>query len=191
MQQKILNILKFLKDVELLKSVIRHSWTSSGRQESVAEHSWRLAVMAIVLEEEFRQVDIKKVIEMVIVHDFGEVYEGDFPTFQKQPSNKAKIEERAVRKLVEPLAPNVQNKIIKLSNEFHEYKTLEAKLARALDGLEVLIQHNEADLSTWVSKEYTYNLTCSRKYMGFHKFIKKFREIIDKQTREKVAEEKK
>ena len=191
MQQKILNILKFLKDVELLKSVTRHSWTSSGRQESVAEHSWRLAVMAIVLEEEFPQVDIKKVIEMVIIHDFGEVYEGDFPAFQKQPSNKAKIEKRAVKKLVEPLALNVQNKIVELSNEFHECKTPEAKLARALDKLEVLIQHNEADLSTWVPKEYTYNLTCSRKYMGFHKFIKKFRKIIDKQTKEKVVKGKK
>jgi putative hydrolase of HD superfamily len=70
MQKKIINIIKFLNEIELLKSITRHSWMSSGRQESVAEHSWRMAIMAMALENEFPDIDIKRVMEITLVHDF-------------------------------------------------------------------------------------------------------------------------
>ncbi len=70
---EILKILDFLKDAELLKSVTRHSWTTSGRQESVPEHAWRMALLAMVLAEYFPQADINRVIKMIIVHDLGGV----------------------------------------------------------------------------------------------------------------------
>ncbi len=92
MQEKILNILKFLNEVEKLKSVTRHSWTSSGRQESVPEHSWRMAVFALALEKEFPEINIQRVIELAVVHDFGEIYEGDTPAFKENP-NKLEKEE--------------------------------------------------------------------------------------------------
>lgn len=187
MRKKILNILKFLKDVERLKSTMRHSWLSSGRRESVAEHSWRMAVLALILEKEFPEIDISKVIRMVIVHDFGEVYEGDIPKFKKQPPNKVGKEEKAVRKLVRPLPSDIQKEIISLWLEFHKNKTPEAKLAKILDGLEVLIQHNEANLSTWDPVEYDFNLVMSKKYTDFHDFIKEFRNIIHEQTKEKIS----
>ncbi len=95
MEERIENSLKFLHDIELLKSVTRHSWTSSGGQESVPEHSWRMAIMAIILEEEFPNIDTRKVIEMCLIHDLGEVYGGDIPAFRKKPEDKI-IEEKAV-----------------------------------------------------------------------------------------------
>ena len=187
MQTKIKNILKFLKEIELLKSVTRHSWTSSGRQESVAEHSWRMAVFAMALEEEFPDFNMKKVIEMTLIHDLGEAHDGDHPAFKKQPKNKLEIEEKSVKKIIEPLSERLQLKIFNLWKEYNECKTDEARLAKALDKLEVLIQHNEADISTWDPEEYEFSLIYGLKYMDFNNFIKEFRQIVDKQTKEKIS----
>ena len=191
MQTKIKNILKFLKEIELLKSVTRHSWTSSGRQESVAEHSWRMAILAMVIEDKFPKLDIRKVIEMILIHDFGEAHDGDYPAFKDQPQNKLDIEKKSVKKIIESLPEKLQVKIMNLWKEYNECKTDEAKLAKALAKLEVLIQHNEADISTWEPEEYEYNLVHGSKYMNFNKFIKEFRKVVDEQTKEKISKNKK
>lgn len=75
--------LDFMNQIEKLKCNTRHSWTSSGRQESVAEHSWRLSVMAMLCADEYPELDISKVIKMCLVHDFGEAITGDIPAFNK------------------------------------------------------------------------------------------------------------
>ena len=190
MDEKIQNILTFLHDLELLKSVTRHSWLSSGRQESVPEHSWRMALMAIVLEDEFPGLDTRKVIEMCLIHDLGEVYDGDTPAFRKLPDEKIG-EERAVNRIVKPLLPDLQEKIAGLWKEYEKAETLEAKLVKALDKMEVIIQHNEADISTWIPEEYDFQLTYGKKLTDYHPFMKRFREIVDKVTTEKIAREKK
>ena len=186
-ESKIEGILAFLKDVERLKSTLRHSWLSSGRRESVAEHSWRLAVMAIVLSDEFPDTDICRVMKMVIIHDFGETYFGDTPSFKKYKGDKHKIEQKSVKKLIKPLSLKVQKELLTIWTEFEAGTTKEAKLALALDKLEVLIQHNEAKLSSWTKVEYSYNLTCSWKNMEFDPFTKAFRAEIDKQIRKKIS----
>lgn len=185
MEEKILNILKFLKEIEKLKSVTRHSWTSSGRQESVPEHSWRMAVMALALEKEFPEINIKRVIELAIVHDFGEAYEGDTPAFLENP-NKLEKEEKAIKELIKSLSEDTQNKIINLWKEYNGCKTNEAKLAKALDKLEVLIQHNESDPAKWLKDEGEFNLKYGKEFTDFHHFTKAFRKIVDRQTMEKI-----
>ncbi len=187
MEKRALNILKFLNELERLKSVTRHSWTSSGRQESVAEHSWRMVVMAMVLEDEFPKVNIGRVIEMVAVHDFGEIYDGDTPAFTSDP-NKLEREKAAIKKLVSSLNFDLQQKIIGLWDEYNKCETQEAKLAKALDKLEVLIQHNEADLSTWIPHEYEFNLIYGKEFTEFDEFIKIFRKLVDSQTKLKISE---
>ncbi len=191
MKTKIENILKFLREIELLKSVTRHSWTSSGRQESVAEHSWRMAIFAMALEDEFPDINIKRVIEMSLIHDFGEAHEGDYPAFENQPKNKLEIEEKSVNKIIESLPEKFQLKFKNLWNEYNKCETLEAKLTKALDKLEVLIQHNEADISTWEPPEYDFALTSGTKFMKFDKFITEFRKIVDQQTKDKIMKSKK
>jgi len=76
-------LIEFLSIIEKLKCNTRHSWTSTGRQESVADHSWRAAVMALLLADEFPGVDINKVVKMCLIHDFGEAITGDIPSFYK------------------------------------------------------------------------------------------------------------
>jgi putative hydrolase of HD superfamily len=186
MKSKITGILEFLNQVELLKSVTRHSWSSKNRHESVAEHSWRMAVFAMVLTDEFPNLDMRKVLEMCLIHDFGEAYEGDHPAFHKQPADKVSIEERAVRKIIETLPNKMQKRLLNTWKEYEDYQTEEAKLVKALDKLEVIIQHNEADISTWDPKEYSYNLIHGLKYMDFNEFIRNFRSVVDEQTREKI-----
>lgn len=188
MYSKIQNFIGFLNDIEKLKSTVRHSWTSSGRRESVAEHSWRMSVMALIIADEFPEVDMNRVIQICLVHDFDEVYEGDTPAFEKKiDSEKLEKKEREdVKKVLMPLPEAQQNNIYNLWKEYKEAKTPEGKLAKALDKLEVLIQHNEAEISTWLPLEYDLNLTHGQKYCQYNDFIKLFRKIVDKMTKEKI-----
>ena len=74
-----------------LKTATRHCWTAPGRQESVADHSWRMALMALLLsqEPEFQELDLDRVIRMCLIHDLGEAFTGDIPTFAKGDRDRA------------------------------------------------------------------------------------------------------
>ena len=82
--------LEILSVAERLKCNTRHSWTSNGRRESVAEHSWRLALMALLLKDEFSKLDMDRVIRMCLIHDLGEAFTGDIPTFLKTEDDEEK-----------------------------------------------------------------------------------------------------
>ena len=73
--------LEILHVAEKLKDTPRHCTTSKGRTESVAEHSWRISLMAMLLRHEFPEVNIDKVVDMCLIHDLGECFTGDIPTF--------------------------------------------------------------------------------------------------------------
>jgi putative hydrolase of HD superfamily len=75
--------LEILHIAERLKDTTRHCTTSKGRAESVAEHSWRTTLMAFLLKAEFPELDMDKVVRMCLIHDLGECFTGDIPTFVK------------------------------------------------------------------------------------------------------------
>ena len=102
------SFLDFLDKAEKLKCNTRHSWTSSGRHESVAEHSWRLALMAMLLGEQFSDLDRNKVIKMCLIHDLGEAVTGDIPAFVKTEKDE-EVESKAVSGLFDTL-PETQKK---------------------------------------------------------------------------------
>ncbi len=180
-------ILDVLHEAEGLKRLLRHSWLSDGRQESVAEHTWRMAFMAILLHSELEEpVDIGKVLEMIIVHDVAEIRAGDFHAFRTVPANKAELELSALRNIVQKIDSKKGERIINLWQEFEERKTSEAKFAQALDKLEVLIQHNEADISTWEEKEYDFNLTYAYDKVNYSQILKELRELVRKDTTDKI-----
>lgn len=182
-------ILKFLHEAEGLKRELRHSWLSDGRQESVAEHTWRMALMAIVLHKEVDEsIDLYHVLKMIIVHDLGEVYAGDYQVYGKDvPANKHELESEALNKLLTTLPTYTKEEIYLLWDEFEHRETKEAKFAVALDKLEVLIQHNEADTSTYLPGEGEYNLTYADDKMEHSKVLKAFRELIRLETKEKIG----
>ena len=138
----------FLHVMERLKCNVRHGWTSTGRRESVAEHSYRLCVMAFLLRDEFPGLDMEKVLHMCIIHDWGEAVTGDIPTFLKTEADEA-TETDAVAQLTSML-PDKKAELDALFAEMEALETPEAKLYKAIDRIEAVIQHNEAPLDTWI-----------------------------------------
>lgn len=82
-------LLNILHTAEKLKDTTRHCDTSGGRRESVAEHSWRIALMAFFLRDEFPRLDMDKVLQMCLIHDLGECFTGDIPAFDKTAADEA------------------------------------------------------------------------------------------------------
>jgi putative hydrolases of HD superfamily len=150
-------ILDFLTLSEGLKRELRHSWLSDGRRESVAEHSWQMALMAILVHPHLEEpVDLGRTLEMIVVHDLVEALVGDVPYFDTSERKRQKQarEAAAIEEIRERLGPPTGERIRALFLEFEARATVEARFAGALDNLEVQIQHNLADFSTWTPAEY-------------------------------------
>jgi putative hydrolase of HD superfamily len=180
-------LLDALHVAEKLKDATRHCYTSGGRHESVAEHSWRLALMAYFLRDEFPEADMDKVVRMCLIHDLGEAFTGDIPTFLKTDADRAaedSLLSRWVASLPEPFA----EEMAALYAEMEARQSLEARIYKALDGLEALIQHNESDLSTWSENEYELNLHYCDDRVGFSPALRALREAIREDTIARIAE---
>lgn len=159
MKEKLQAILKVLRLAERLKFELRHSYTSSGRQESVAEHTWRMALMAVLIEPLLKQkVDTARLLKMIIIHDLVEAEAKDISALDVLRNPEIKIaklenERRAIENLRSMLVETNGQEIYDLFYEFEHKVTYESKVANALDKLEVQLQHNDADFSTWEELE--------------------------------------
>ncbi len=171
---------------ERLKCNTRHSWTSSGRRESVAEHSWRLSLMAWFVQDEFPEADINKIITMSIFHDLGEAITGDIPAFEKTESDEEQEAER-VFELLDTLPSFYREKLIPLFKEMNEMQTLEAKIYKALDKMEAIVQHNEANLSTWLPLEWELNLNYGAESVLFSEYMQRLKAELNRDSLKKMA----
>jgi len=180
-------LVEFLEIIGKLKQNTRHVWSESGRQESVAEHCWRLSVMALLVAGEFPDVDMEKVIRMCIIHDFGEALTGDIPSFLKTKQDEDK-EDLAIADLLQHLPAETADEFASLFKEMAELSTPEAKLFKALDNLEAIISHNESPLETWLDLEYTENLTYGTENTAYSDYLKELREKIKQDSIKKIAE---
>ena len=181
-------LLEALNVAERLKDTTRHCYTRKGRHESVAEHSWMMTLMAFFMRDEFPEVDMEKVIKMCIIHDLGEVFTGDIPTFEKTAANE-QTEEELLYSWVNTLPENYAAEMRALYDEMAKRETPEAKIYKAIDGLEALIQHNISDLSTWIPKEYELNKTYADDKVAFSEYLKEVREEVRRDTLKKIGEE--
>lgn len=185
---KIDQLLAFLDAVEKLKCNTRHSWTSSGRQESVAEHCWRLSVFAWLLKYEFPTVQMGHVIELCLFHDIGEAVTGDFACFHKGKAEELR-EDEALRQLAALLDGVEKKELDGLLKEIKESKTPESKLFLALDKMEALIQHNEAPISSWLPLEHELQMTYGNEQAEAFEYTKKLRERLREDSRRKIEQE--
>ena len=181
-------LLEALVVAERLKDTTRHCYTTKGRHESVAEHSWMMTLMAVFMRDEFPEADMDKVIRMCIIHDLGECFTGDIPTFEKTEANEV-TEETLLNNWVDSLPANYAEEMKALYEEMAERKTVEAKIYKAIDGLEALIQHNLSDLSTWIPREYDLNMTYADDKVAFSEYLKTLREEVRKDTIKKIENE--
>lgn len=182
--------LNFVHIAENLKQVTRHSWTSNGTHEDVAAHSWRMALMAMMLSDEYQSLDMNRVIKMCIVHDLGEAITADIPAFEKTLEDE-KTEMEAQNQLVKSVSGAFQQELKELFCEMNEMATKEAKLYKCLDKLEALIQHNEASLDTWLELERDLQLTYGLEECAAFDYTKKLRERVRQDSIDKMKEEKK
>ena len=123
-------LLEALHTAEKLKDTTRHCYTSKGRHESVAEHSWRIALMAFWLRDEFPRADMDKVIRMCLIHDLGECFTGDIPAFDKTAADEA-AEEALLSRWVDSLPEPVCTEMRTLYAEMAALQTTEAKIYTA------------------------------------------------------------
>lgn len=180
-------LLDALMAAERLKDTTRHCYTAKGRHESVAEHSWMMTLMAFFMRDEFPEADMDKVIRLCIIHDLGEAFTGDIPTFDKT-KNDEKTEDELLDDWMQSLPEGYAEEMKALYHEMNERKTLEGRIYKAIDGLEALVHHNISDLSTWIPKEYELNGTYADDKVMFSEYLMALREEIRKDTMEKLRE---
>ncbi|WP_349409441.1 HD domain-containing protein [Pseudalkalibacillus sp. SCS-8] len=143
----------FLLEVDELKNVLRQTYVTNGsRQENDAEHSWHLAMMAIILEEyaNEKQINTLHVIKMLLIHDLVEIDAGDtFAYDEIGHADKAQREEEAAERIFSMLPEDQADMIYQLWREFEERKTPEARFAAALDRLHPMLLNHQAKGKTW------------------------------------------
>ena len=179
------SFITFMGVMERLKDNTRHSWTSGGRRESVAEHSWRLALMAYLMKDEYPGLDMDRVIRMCLIHDMGEAVTGDIPAFEKTEDHRA-AERQALNGLLDTLPGPWPAELKALFDEMEALETQEARLYKALDRMEAILAHNEADIGTWIPLEYDLNLVYGVDSAAFSPYTKALREAMAEDTRKKI-----
>jgi putative hydrolase of HD superfamily len=174
-------ILTFLESAERLKCTHRSAWTSDGGQESVAEHTWRLCLMALVLSDYFPEVDVARLVRMLIIHDLGEALHGDIPApAQEADESKATRERADLETLLAPLPLQQRKEIASLWDEYEEASTPEACLAKGLDKLETILQHNQGMNPD--DFDYRFNLEYGLRFTEADPRLAAIRTVLDAET---------
>ncbi len=186
-------VLDFLRASETLKATHRSAFTSDGQPESVAEHTWRLCLMALVMSPEFPEADFAKLVKICLVHDLGEAVGGDVPAPEQArrraaglATGKGEDERRDLMTLLEPLPAPLKAEIAALWDEYETGRSPEAKLAKALDKLETIMQHTQGKNPP--AFDYRFNLAYGRDHTADQPLIAAVRAILDAET-ERLAGE--
>ncbi|HYD53696.1 MAG TPA: HD domain-containing protein [Gemmatimonadaceae bacterium] len=174
--------LDFLRAAEKLKTVTRSGWTSTGRAESVAEHTWRLCLLALVLRPGLAGIDYGRLLPMLLVHDLGEAIRGDIPAPEQAAAGASKAaEERAdLLALLAPLPEAMRAELTALWDEYEANATAESRVAKALDKLETILQHNQGRNPS--DFDYRFNLAYGQQYTGAHPLLAEIRALLDEET---------
>ena len=185
-------LLDFLRGTERLKTIKRSGFTSAGEPESVAEHTWRLSLMALLLAPQFPEVDFARLVKICLVHDLGEAVGGDIPAPEQArraaagAAGKSADERRDLLRLLEPLPPPLAAEITALWDEYEAAATPEARLAKALDKLETILQHTQG--SNPPDFDYRFNLGYGREHTAAPPLIAALRAELDRVTEQRAGE---
>ena len=178
--------LAFIQEAEKLKSVLRSAHTRTGRQESTAEHSWRLCLLAMTLQDVLGPLDFERVLKLCVIHDLGEALSGDIPAVQQQAGASKSVQERIdLVALLAVLPTALQDEFLSLWDDYEYARTPEAKIVKALDKIETIIQHNQGQNPA--DFDYAFNLNYGLKYAAVHPVIVQLRTLVDEATREHAA----
>ncbi|MBK1682337.1 HD domain-containing protein [Rhodoferax fermentans] len=178
--------LAFIQAAEQLKSVLRCAYTATGRQESTPEHSWRLCLLAMVLQDSLGPLDFERVLKMCVIHDLGEALHGDVPAIaQGAGSHKSESERHDLIDLMAPLPAQLQTELLGLWDDYEQAASAEARAVKALDKLETLIQHNQGQNPP--DFDYAFNLSYGQQYTAADPLFAQLRRLVDAQTQQRLA----
>jgi 5'-deoxynucleotidase YfbR-like HD superfamily hydrolase len=181
-------VLAFLRSAERLKTVTRSGWTSAGDRESVAEHTWRLCLMAMLLYGNTPGIDLSRLLRMCLIHDLGEAIGGDVPAPAQTPeAGKAARERADLLELTSSLPPALADEIVELWDEYEAAASPEARLAKGLDKLETILQHTQG--KNPAGFDYRFNLGYGREYTAAPPVIAALRAMLDEATERRAVEE--
>lgn len=177
--------LSFIREAERLKNVLRSAHTSSGRRESTAEHSWRLCLLVMTLQDLLGPLDVERMLKLCVVHDLGEAIHGDVPaTEQDARDDKSAQERRDLLELTRMLSPALQAEFFALWEEYECASTREARIVKALDKIETIIQHNQG--ANPAGFDYAFNLQYGLRLADEHPVVAALRALVDRDTAENM-----
>lgn len=175
-------VLQFLRGAEQLKNTLRSSRTSDGRQESTAEHTWRLCLLVLLLGRQYPEVDVLRLMKICIIHDLGEAISGDIAAVDQVEGVDKGVEERKdLELLIRPLPYDLREEILMLWDEYESASSKEALLAKAFDKIETVLQHTQGKNPP--DFNYGFNLSYGKKYTDHDELTSRLRSLIDRDTR--------
>ncbi|WP_312338961.1 HD domain-containing protein [Sphingobacterium sp.] len=163
---KLLKQIEFIKEIDKIKYIQRKTKLfNSDRLENDAEHSWHLALMAMVLSEHANQsVDLLKVVKMVLIHDIVEIDAGDTFIYDTENNHtNTEVERLAAQRIFGILPAEQAEELIALWEEFEAGQTHDAQFARAMDRLEPLLQNSSNNGGTWNEPGVNYEKVYAKK----------------------------
>ena len=144
--------MEFIVEVDKVKNIMRQTYLSdAGRKENDAEHSWHLALMAVLLKEySNEEVDLSKVVPMVLIRDLVEIDAGDTYAYDEVgAATKAERETKAADRIFGLLPEDQKKWFRELWEEFEEYQTPEARFAHVLDNCQPLLLNDASGGRSW------------------------------------------
>ena len=164
--EDLLKQIAFIKEIDKVKYIQRKTKLfNSDRNENDAEHSWHLALMAIVLAQHSDEpIDVLKVVKMVLIHDIVEIDAGDVFIYDTLRNHSNTDEERLAANRIFGLLPQKQAaEMIAVWEEFEAGETSEAKFAKSMDRLEPLLQNTSNNGGTWKEFDVNYEKVYEKK----------------------------
>ncbi len=143
--------LQFICEVDQIKNIFRQTYLADGkRKENDAEHSWHIALMAVILQEYVPEANVSKVITMVLIHDLVEIDAGDTYAYDPEGAKTKRAREEACADRIFGMLPEEQRKMLRnLWEEFEEYETADAKYAHLLDNLQPMLLNDATKGVSW------------------------------------------
>lgn len=179
--EKIKKQMSFLIEIDKLKNIFRQSLISDkSRNENDAEHSWHMAMYAIILEEYApKDTDILKVIKMTLIHDIIEIYAGDTFLYDEEMTKSKEKREKEAAEMIYSLLPSTQcNEIKSLWEEFEKKQTKEAIFCATLDRIQPIILNYLTEGGTWKKHNVKKQMVLEKGYLIFEKADEKLKQYV-------------